>query len=88
VRSPNILERIFFSETRTDLRLHNFVYREQAVVKVRIYKTIILSVVLYGCGTWSVTLREEIKLGVFENRVWKKSRAKEGWNDGRVEKTA
>ena len=34
-----------------------------------IYKTIILSVVLYGCETWSLTLREECRLRVFENRV-------------------
>jgi hypothetical protein len=33
------------------------------------YKTIILPVVLYGCETWSVTLREEHRLRVFENRV-------------------
>jgi hypothetical protein len=38
-------------------------------VEIRIYKTIILPVVLYGCETWSQTLREEHKLGVFENRV-------------------
>jgi hypothetical protein len=38
-------------------------------LKIRIYKTIILSVVLYGCETWSLTLREEHKLRVFENRV-------------------
>jgi hypothetical protein len=38
-------------------------------VKVRIYKTIILPVVLYGCETWSLTLREEYRLRVFENRV-------------------
>jgi hypothetical protein len=38
-------------------------------LKIRIYKTIILPVVLYGCETWSVTLREEHRLGVFENRV-------------------
>jgi hypothetical protein len=38
-------------------------------VKVRIYKTIILPVVLYGCETWSLTIREEHKLRVFENRV-------------------
>jgi hypothetical protein len=38
-------------------------------VKVRIYKTIILPVVLYGCQTWSLTVREEHKLKVFENRV-------------------
>jgi hypothetical protein len=38
-------------------------------VKVRIYKTMILLVVLHGCETWSVTVREEHKLRVFENRV-------------------
>jgi hypothetical protein len=38
-------------------------------VKLRIYKTIILPVVLYGCETWSLTLREEHRLMVFENRV-------------------
>jgi glycerol-3-phosphate O-acyltransferase len=36
-------------------------------VKVKIYKTIILPVVLYGCETWSLTLREEHRLRVFEN---------------------
>jgi hypothetical protein len=34
-----------------------------------IYKTIILPVVLYGCETWSLTLREQQRLRVFENRV-------------------
>jgi hypothetical protein len=38
-------------------------------VKVKIYKTIILPLVLYGCETWSVTLREEHRLRVFETRV-------------------
>jgi hypothetical protein len=38
-------------------------------VKVRIYKTISLPVVLYGCETWSLTVREEHKLRVFENKV-------------------
>jgi hypothetical protein len=38
-------------------------------VKIRICKTIILSVVLYRCGTLSLTLREEFRLRVFENRV-------------------
>jgi hypothetical protein len=33
------------------------------------YKTVILPVVLYGCETWSLTLREEHRLRVFENRV-------------------
>jgi hypothetical protein len=38
-------------------------------VKVKIYKTVILPVVLYGCETWSLTLREEHRLRVCENRV-------------------
>jgi hypothetical protein len=38
-------------------------------VKIRIYKTIILPVVLYGCETWSLTLRKEHRLRVLENRV-------------------
>jgi hypothetical protein len=38
-------------------------------LKVKIYKTIILPVVLYGCETWFLTLREENILRVFENRV-------------------
>jgi hypothetical protein len=38
-------------------------------VKIRIYKNMILPVVLYGCETWSQKLREEHRLRVFENRV-------------------
>jgi hypothetical protein len=47
-------------------------------LKIRIYKTIILPVVLYGCETWSLTLKKEHRLGVFENRVLRR----------RMEKTA
>ena len=38
-------------------------------LKIKIYRTIILPTVLYGCETWSPTLREEHRLRVFENRV-------------------
>jgi hypothetical protein len=38
-------------------------------IKVKIYKTVIFSVVLYGCETWPLTLKEEHRLRVFENRV-------------------
>jgi hypothetical protein len=38
-------------------------------IKIKIYKTIILPVVLYGCETWSLTSREKHRLRVFENRV-------------------
>ena len=37
--------------------------------KLKIYRNVILPVVLYGCETWSPTLREERRLRVFENRV-------------------
>jgi hypothetical protein len=38
-------------------------------LKIRIHKTIMLPVVLYGCETWSLTLREEHRLKAFGNRV-------------------
>jgi len=38
-------------------------------LKIKIYRYIILPFVLYGCGTWSLTLREEHRLRVFEKRV-------------------
>jgi hypothetical protein len=38
-------------------------------LKIKIYRTIILPVVLYECETWSLILREERRLRVFENRV-------------------
>jgi len=38
-------------------------------LKIKIYRTVILPVVLYGCEAWSLTLREERKLRVFENMV-------------------
>ena len=38
-------------------------------LKIKIYRTIILLVVLYGCEPWSLTLREERRLRVFEKRV-------------------
>jgi len=41
-------------------------------LNIKIYRTIILPVVLYGCETWSLTLREERKLTVFKNRVLRK----------------
>ena len=41
-------------------------------LKNKIYKTIILSVVLNECGTWYLTLREECNLRVFENRIPKR----------------
>jgi hypothetical protein len=36
---------------------------------VDLYRTVVLPVVLYGCGTWSLTLREEQRLRVFDSRV-------------------
>jgi hypothetical protein len=41
-------------------------------INIKIYRTIILSDVLYGCETWSLTLKEERRLRLFENRVLKR----------------
>ena len=41
-------------------------------INIKIYRNIILSGVLYGCETWSPTLREDHRLRVFENRVLRK----------------
>jgi len=41
-------------------------------LEIKIYTTIILPVVLYGCETWLLTLREEFRLRVFENRVFRR----------------
>ena len=38
-------------------------------LKIKIYRTIILPVVVYGCETWSLIMGEECRLRVFENRV-------------------
>jgi hypothetical protein len=41
-------------------------------LKIKIYKTLILPVVLYGCETWPLILGEELRLRVFENGVLRK----------------
>jgi hypothetical protein len=41
----------------------------QKKLKIKIYKTVILPVVLYGCKTWSLTVREGNRLKAFKNRV-------------------
>jgi len=41
-------------------------------IKIKIYRSIILPVILYGCETWSLTSREKHKRRVFENRVLRK----------------
>jgi hypothetical protein len=57
-------------------------------IKIRIYKTIILSVVLYGCEASSLTIKEEHRLRVLveqgaEENIW----AEERRSDGRLERT-
>ena len=55
-------------------------------LKIKIYGTIILPVVLYGCATWSLTLREERRLRVFENSVEESIWAQEGRGNRGMEK--
>ena len=64
-------------EIKSRLRLGNACYHSvqnlsssrllSKSLKIKIYRTIILPVVLYGCETWSLKLREERKLRVSEN---------------------
>jgi hypothetical protein len=51
-------------------------------LKIKIYKTVILPVVLYGCETWSLSLREEHRLRVFENSVLRRIFGPEREEDG------
>jgi hypothetical protein len=46
-----------------------FVFPFTKNIKIKTQRTIILTVVLYGCETWSLKLREERRMRVFENRV-------------------
>jgi hypothetical protein len=55
-------------------------------LKIKIYKTVILPVVLYGCETWSLTLREEHRLRVFENRVLRRIFGPKREEDGSLRK--
>jgi len=69
----------WWDEIKTRLKLGNACYYSvhnllsssllSKNLKIKIYRTIILPVVLYGCETWSLTLTEERRLRVFENRV-------------------
>jgi hypothetical protein len=49
---------------------------------IKIYRTVIMPVALYGCETWSLTLGEEHRLRVFENRVLRRIFGPKRWEDG------
>jgi hypothetical protein len=53
-------------------------------LKIKIYGNIVLPVVLYRCETWSLTLREERRLRVFENSAVRRTFGPKGgrWNKG------
>jgi len=58
-------------------------------IKIKIYRTIILPFVLYGCETWSLTLRKERRLRLVENRLLMRLFGpKEGRGNRGVGKTA
>jgi hypothetical protein len=54
----------------------------QKNLKIKIYKTVILPIVLYGCETWSLNLREGHRLRVFEKRVLRRIFGPKGEEDG------
>ena len=70
-------------EIKSRLKLGNACYRSvqkllsssllSKNLKIKICRTIILPVVLYGCETWSLTLRQQHRLRVFENRVLRRT---------------
>ena len=76
---PFLVHRIFTFIYKSRLKLGNACYHSvqnllssgllSKNLKIKIYRTIILPVVLYGCETWSLTLRGERRLRVFENSV-------------------
>jgi hypothetical protein len=57
-------------------------------IKIRIYKTTVLHVVLCGCDAWSLTSEEEHKFTVFGNRVLRRIFGPKRESGGRLEKTA
>jgi hypothetical protein len=56
-----------FAIIQSKIFCHPIAYQKN--LKTKIYKTVILPFVLYGCETWSLSLREDHRLRVFENRV-------------------
>jgi len=64
-----LLTRCFFPNSLTFLQVYCAAGLLSKNLKIKMYRTIILPVVLYGCETWSLTLREERRLRMFENRV-------------------
>jgi hypothetical protein len=69
LRDQNYMKEKIKSRLNSGNTCYNSVRSLSRNVKVKIYKTITLPVVLYGCETWSLALREEHGLRVFENRV-------------------
>ncbi|KAJ4448308.1 hypothetical protein ANN_10323 [Periplaneta americana] len=64
--------RMNFIGRRGGSEVHSKLSLRSKNLKVGIYKTDILPVVMYGCETWALTLREEPRLRMFENKVLRK----------------
>ena len=75
VKNQNSIQEEFKGRLKSGNACYNsvqdllFTILKYKYTKIKIYRTIILRIVLYGCETWSLTLREEHKLRVFKNRV-------------------
>jgi hypothetical protein len=69
--NKNVLRRVFENKTKEATKgEENDITRNNIIcVYIKIYRTIMLPVVLYGCETWSLTLREEHRLRVFEDML-------------------
>jgi hypothetical protein len=75
VKNQNYIQEEFKSRLKSENAGYNSVWNLLSTIllskyiKMKIYRTIILPIVLYRCETWSLTLREEHNLRVFKNRV-------------------
>jgi hypothetical protein len=69
--NQNSIQEEVKSRLKLLLGAESFVFQVaiQKNLKIRIYRNIILPVALYGCETWSLTLKDERRQRVFENRV-------------------
>ena len=62
-------QRRYHSLNQNKFHIRNAYSLLSKYIKIKLYRTLILPLVLYGCETWSLTLNEERRLRVYENRV-------------------
>jgi hypothetical protein len=69
LKNQNYIQEEIKSRLKSGNACYHWVQNLLSSKRLKIHRTVILPVVLYGCETWSLTLMEERRLRVFENRV-------------------